>query len=153
MTLFPIADVSLYGESGNLGNGAGEHLFAGFTNQGNERRALVRFDLSSIPADATVTSVRLELTVDRTQAGPLSYGLHRVTTSWSEGVENAGDSEGRGASNPSGATWTRATLTTHWGAPGGDFETNASGSATVDALGTGVSWESAGLVADVQAWL
>jgi hypothetical protein len=152
VTLAPVADVTLYGESGNLGNGAGEHLFSGFTNQGNERHALVRFDLSSIPQGATITGVRLTFSVDRTQAGPLPFGLHRVSTSWSEGVENAGGEEGRGAPNPSGATWTRASLTTTWGAPGGDFEATSSGSANVDRSGA-ASWEGAGLMADVQAWL
>jgi hypothetical protein len=153
VTLATVADVTLYGESGNLGNGAGEHLFSGFTNQGNERRALVRFDISSIPQGATITRVRLTFSVDRTQAGPLPFELHRVSTAWSEGIENAGGEEGRGASNPSGATWTRASLTTTWGAPGGDFEATSSGSANVSAPGTVVRWEGAGLVADVQAWL
>jgi hypothetical protein len=152
VTLTPIADTTLYGESGDLGNGAGEHLFAGVTGRGNERRTLLRFDLSAIPASATLTRVRLTLTVDRTQAGPLGFGLHRVSTAWSEGVEDASGQEGRGAPNPSGATWTRASLSSTWGAPGGDFEAAASGSAIVDISGTQAVWEGAGLLADAQAW-
>ena len=40
-------DNSIY-EEGELSNGAGQYLFTGVTNQGNKRRALVKFSLSTM---------------------------------------------------------------------------------------------------------
>lgn len=153
-TLEPVADATLYEESGDEANGAGASVFAGRTAGGDLRRALLRFDVgAALPAGATVTSVELALTVTRTIAGPVPMGLHRLTAGWGEGASQPGGNGGQGApALPGDATWTWRTYPTQaWAAPGGDFVPLASASQTV--AGTGAyAWSGAGLVADVQAW-
>src|SRR5437870_4427463 len=66
------ADNTIYQDNTDNSNGAGQNLFAGNTGatSGNSpRRALLKFDLSTIPAGALVTSASLSLVVNRTQAG------------------------------------------------------------------------------------
>ena len=63
VSLTAVADNTMYSESGNVSNGAGTFCFTGRTNNGDIRRALVRFDLSSIPAGSTIDSVSLALTM------------------------------------------------------------------------------------------
>src|SRR5439155_6942286 len=48
--------------TGDISNGAGPHLFIGTNDQGNERRALVAFDLAgAIPAGSTINAATLTL--------------------------------------------------------------------------------------------
>lgn len=147
-------DTTIYSESSNA-NGAGQHLFAGFTARGNERRALLAFDLSALPEGAQITSVTLQLTVSRTQAGASGLSLHRLTADWGEGEEDSPGQEGSGtAAKDNSATW-RSNFhnASDWQTPGGDFEATASAQATALGVGSTVTFEGAGLVADVQAWL
>lgn len=155
-TLTPTLDTSLYQESGTVSNGKGSHLFAGRTANGAApaRRALLAFDLSGVPAGATITGAALTLNMNRTVAGPFAVRLHRVTASWGEGTSDAGSQEGTGAAATAGdATWTQRVVPgTGWANPGGDFEPSAS--ATVSVGGNGkYTWSGPGLVADVQAWV
>lgn len=60
-------DTTIFSES-SLSNGGGQHLFSGNTGQNTTRRALIGFDLASIPRGATITSVSLFLTVSTTRA-------------------------------------------------------------------------------------
>lgn len=154
ITLEPAADATLYEESGDEANGAGASLFAGRTAGDDRRRALLRFDLGALPAGATVTSVELVLSVTRTIAGPVSMQLHRLQGAWSEGASVPAGNGGQGApALPGDATWTWSTYPTlAWTAPGGDFVAAASASQDVGGTGT-YAWSSAGLVADVQAWV
>jgi hypothetical protein len=52
-------------------------------NNNSERRGLVRFDLSAIPANAIITSADLYLYETRAIPGQTTY-LYRVTRTWSE---------------------------------------------------------------------
>ena len=59
--LFPQKDNTLYLDvNGQLSNGQGVYLYAGMTQADSLRRGLVAFDLTSIPANATITAVRTE---------------------------------------------------------------------------------------------
>jgi hypothetical protein len=49
-------------------------------NNNADRRGLIRFDLSAIPANATITSAMLYLNETRQIPGQTTY-LYRVTTS------------------------------------------------------------------------
>ncbi len=156
VTLTAIRDTTLYEEpSGALSNGKGDSLFAGSTNNGSARRALVAFDLSSIPAGSTVTRADLVLTITRTQTGQQQIAVHRVAASWGEGSSNAQGNEGTGAAaTPSDATWVHRLFDRErWTRPGGDFVAQPSATAAAGGLGRATFPSSPGLVADVTAWI
>lgn len=145
--------------SGALSNGEGSAIFAGRSNQSSDsiRRGLIAFDLSSIPAGATIESVSLHLYMTQASGGATNVSMHRLLADWGEGISssgNGGAGGGGGAPSETGdATWIhRFYNTTNWATAGGDF--NATASATTSVGGVGAySWSGAGLVADVQLWL
>ena len=70
VTLTPTADNTIFSESQDISNGAGQFLFAGTLNQGPIRRALLKFDVASaIPPGAHIDSASLQLHVSRTISG------------------------------------------------------------------------------------
>ena len=153
-TLAADRDNSIFSDFTGNSNGAGD-LFAGrIVNGPGVRRALMHFDLSTIPAGSQVTSSSLTLQVTKTSgatAGNFTFGLHRLTRDWGEG-ESAGI--GMGAPAQTGeATWELAKFNQEaWTTAGGDFVATDSASRLVGNLGS-YKWESAGLAADVQMWL
>jgi hypothetical protein len=59
VTVPPLKDNTIYGESNDLSNGAGTSLFAGVTAMSAIRRALLAFDVAgTLPAGSTITSAR-----------------------------------------------------------------------------------------------
>ncbi len=154
ITLTPDRDNTLYGEDGTLSNGAGNSLFSGRTAVDTTRRALLHFDLSGIPDGATIQSVSLRLTMDKTISGARDVSLHRATRDWGEGSSHASGQEGGGApATPGDATWTFNFFSSSmWTLAGGDFV--GSPSATTSVAGNGnYTWTGPGLVADLQAWV
>jgi hypothetical protein len=137
-------------------NALGPFLYCG-KNAGNQaRRALIQFDLSSIPAGSVIESVNVRVVFER--GGPSSSGrnitLHRVTSAWGEGTSNAGLPGGTGAlATPGDASWDfRIFPNQAWTTPGGDFV--ATPSATiVSGLGLKTWLSTPELVADVQGWV
>src|SRR5882724_13074379 len=64
--LVPTQDTTIYSESGDLGNGAGEFVFSGRTSLSSSRRALLGFDVAgNVPAGATIKSATLTLHVSQ----------------------------------------------------------------------------------------
>ncbi len=151
ITFEPVADNTIYEENDNS-NGAGVYLFAGATNNNNARRALVRFDLSGIPAGATVTGAELQLSANRGDNSDIS--VHRLLAAWGEGTSQAPANQGQGTDPTDGdATWNfRFFQDSSWSTAGGDFVQQASASANV-ANGQRTSWSSEDLRADVQLWV
>jgi hypothetical protein len=162
VTLSPSRDNSIYEHPlGLLSNGAGPGLFAGRTNQGLIRRALLRFDVAgAVPAGSTITSVTLSLNLSRSNSGNVECGLHRLLVDWGEGTSVAPGEGGRGTTPSAGdATWLHTFFdASFWSSPGGqpgvDFAQTPSGTATIGAAMMPYQWSSTpGLVADVQSWL
>ena len=95
----PVKDNTLY-ESGTgaLSNGSGISMFAGKTNQGLVRRALIKFDvISNVPAGATITSATLTFKLDKSVPTAESVSIHTVSADWGEALSNAGStSDGDG---------------------------------------------------------
>jgi hypothetical protein len=148
-------DNTLYeSATGSLSNGAGPTCFVGRSGTGQIRRALLQFDLSSIPVGATINVVTLSLNMSMSNAGATDVSLHRVVADWGEGTSNAGISGGGGApSTPGDATWIHTFFDTSlWSTPGGDFIATSSATTSVGALGT-YTWSSAQMLADVQRWI
>ncbi len=160
VTLAAVKDNTLYQNStGQLSNGAGLHFFAGKTTttipaDQRVRRGLIAFDVSSIPAGSTITSVSLTLHMSRTTSGAQNIQMRRVLADWGEGSSGAGRGEGGGAaSTTNDATWVhRFFNTASWTTPGGDFATTVSATTSVNQIANYI-WSGSGLVADVQAWV
>lgn len=160
----PSKDNTIYSESTNsnaLGN-----LYAGragaMAPSGATRRALLRFDLTSIPAGATITSASLILTKNRGGASTTnSSDLHKLSADWGEGTsfDNPGTSPGAGggdgtAATTGDATWVhRFFSTSSWTSTGGDFVAASSASTVVNLTHGQYTWSGAGLIADVQSWI
>ena len=157
VSLEPSLDNTIYEDPpGENSNGAGLYLFCGTqASDGWARRALLQFDLSTVPPGSVVNSASLSLFVNQTISGAQSMGLHRVTTGWGEGTSDAPGQEGGGTAATAGdATWSSALHpSTPWTSAGGDFEAAPSALALVDAEGSTPTWSSAQLAADVQAWI
>jgi hypothetical protein len=157
VTLGASKDNTLYEDpDGTLSNALGPHFYVGKTGtKGFERlrRGLVAFDLSAIPAGATVTAATFRLTLSGSGFDkPIT--VHRVTKNWGEGTSNAGEPGGGGAQATAGdATWIDAVLgTSKWTTPGGDF--GATPSLTTAVLfNQAYDFAGPGLTADVQGWV
>ena len=157
-TLEPSADGTLYEDFfGDLANGAGGSAYVGDNSATEIRRAVMQFDLSVLPPNATVSSATLEITVQQVSpGGPPTRMLlvHRVTQDWSEGSSDAGDPGGGGISSETDdATWLhRSYPGTLWNTPGGDFFNTPSLGQTID-FPTRLQLSSPEMVADVQGWV
>jgi hypothetical protein len=154
ITLEASRDNTIFTE-GDLSNGEGSHLFAGRTLRGEQRRALLAFDLDGVvPAGATIESATLELQMNKTIAGAATFSVHRLLADWGEGSSDAALEEGMGiAAQPGDATWNHRSFSSLlWNTVGGDFTASSSASTSVAGVGN-YSWSGVGLVADVQAWV
>jgi hypothetical protein len=157
----PVADTDTYMTSGST---RGSYNYGGATTvqmnpyykQGSStdqyRGALLRWDLSSIPATATVSSASLTFYVTDTSA--TAYNLYKLRRSWVEGSND-------GASG-SGASWNYyGAGTGSWGTTGAQntssdrYDTNLWGASTTSFSSTGsktVDLNSSGIAA-VQDWI
>ncbi len=161
--LIPVADTAIFSAypDNNFGNST---LETGTNGVGAPGRALIRFDLSSIPANAIITDVELTMTVVRVppgdqHAGPIisDFNLYKMLVPWTEGTSgtNSGSIAQVGET-----TWDElgAGGVAAWGAPGGqvgtDFENNPSTTAGVGTTVGPIVWGTTPqFVADVQSWL
>jgi len=149
-------DNTLYEEvDGGLSNGAGNHFFAGRTLAFGLRRGVIHFDVSGIPPGSSVDSVELRLNLSNNSSGAASVALHAATADWGEGTSSAGGPEGGGAtSTPGDATWIHTFFPgSFWASVGGDFVPAASAATVVNTQGFYIWGSTAGLEADVQAWV
>lgn len=162
ISINPDRDNTLYErDAGELSNGSGPSLFFGQTGENANfvlRRALMRFDLSSIPPGSVIQNVSLAITVDLVppEATGFDATLHRVMSDWGESSSFAPGAGGGGAAAATGdVTWIHTFFDDQfWTTPGGDFVSAASGSTALSNDTTEFVFVSQpGLVADVQAWV
>jgi FlgD Ig-like domain len=159
VTLDPSKDNTLYfSATGQWSNGGGQYIFSGRSQIAEQRRAVMAFDLSGIPAGSTIQSAALTLHLSRTIFGPASLELRKLTKNWGEGVADADSNEGGGTvAGPGDATWIHTFYdTTFWTTAGGDFSAVVSATAIVDSsfVPGFFTWGSTPeMIADVQGWL
>ena len=103
-------------------------------------RALLQFDLSSLPTTTTIASATLQM-MATTLSGPASnLGVYQLTESWVEGS---------GSGTAGAANWTERQPGTAWTTAGGSF--NATVVASLSPTATGLhSWD---LTALVRSWV
>lgn len=139
-TFFPVADTTIAFGDDAQADGSTPTMIAGhlpFIEASS--RALVRFNLSSLPSGVVVTSATVELTAS-VVAGDVqniaqAHFLHRLTLGWTE----------------AGAGWTE-TGGSFWENAGGDFDPVADASVPIAGVGTYTFASTAGLVGTVQQW-
>lgn len=169
VTIPAVQDNTIYSESdSSFGQGWCLQVGRPTTNRGplRLRRALVRFDLSSIPAGNRIVSARLNLYRFELGGPGTSMRVFRVLQDWGEGSSGEADDcappprvFGR-APTESSSTWNYR----FYGAgsiweseggpvPGGNFRTSFSDSEYVDRINPGVGLTSEGLSADVTDWV
>jgi RHS repeat-associated protein len=112
ITLRPASqDCTISGGSSQNDSSCGtsaNYIRAGFN--GSPRRGLIKFNLSSIPANATVSDGTIALYLDATQSlnsNSDEYRLWRLTRNWTDE-----------------ATWNKFDGQNNWSNAGGDFETD-----------------------------
>ena len=112
-------------------------------------------DLEAIPAGSEITAVELEVRMNRTRAGSVSIGLHRVQADWGEAGSVAPGQQGSGGSAQSGdATWIHRFFSDQrWDNPGGDFDSSALTETSVAGTATYTFPSTPEFVALVQGWL
>jgi hypothetical protein len=146
--------------AGAFSNGKGIFSFVGKTleNPGAAlRRTVIAFDLSSIPANSTVTAASLSLTVSKIGPAPApgNISLFKLLKDWNEGPSiGGGTGGGQGPPSQTGdVTWIHTFYNTNfWTTPGGDFSPTVSATTNVPGTGT-FTWSSGGTIADVQSWV
>ncbi len=152
------ADNTLYeSATGALSNGAGQFCFVGTTSMGTRRRAVMSFDLSSIPAGSQILSATLTVNLSQVPMAPTptTVELHRLTAMWGESTSDAGTPGGNGTAAAVGdATWIHTESPgSLWATVGGDFVASASSTIPVNAVGSYTWGSTSGMVADVQGWI
>ena len=113
------------------------------------KRPLIQFDLSSIPAGATIVSAILSMTCTASAGADLVVGAHRSLVEWYEGNANGGTT----TINGSTWNWRNHIGSVPWNAGGGQATTDYVATATdnEDTTTTGVyNWN---VTADVQAFV
>jgi hypothetical protein len=87
VTLYPVADAYLLSGTPRVNYGAAQTLQIGRDTNGFVGRALFRFDLSAIPAGATVQSASFQAYLLQSSPTPatLPVGLRRIGVPWQEG--------------------------------------------------------------------
>jgi hypothetical protein len=112
-------------EAGDTANRGGENnVIVGMDNGSNTEHALVRFDLSSLPAGATITGATLRLNAFRENGGdPWNIEVHRVTEAWTEMGSNWNTSDGTSAwADGGGGSYDSVVVASHPGDATGWFE-------------------------------
>lgn len=127
------SDTSIRSPTSNNNYGADASLLV----QGGLAKALVQFDLASIPAGSTILSAQLSLY--HTAGGNDTVSAFRMTKPWTEGTGVAG----------LGATWNKYDGVNAWTAAGGDYDTAAGVAVVLPANNTWTTWD---LTARTAAW-
>lgn len=155
-TLNAVSDNTLIEDSsGSRSNGSTDAVYVGRTQRDGLRRGLIRFNVSTIPANATIQLVSLKLHLLRSRPEESNLKVHRCLNSWGEGASNYfGGVGGQALAND--ATWTHRFFGTSqlWANAGGDYLAQPSASKVIEGTENFTyTITGAGLVADLQQWL
>jgi uncharacterized repeat protein (TIGR01451 family) len=85
-----------------------------FSNRSPQQRMLFRFNLSSLPPNAIISSAQLRLVKVGGNNTAHNLSAHPITNAWTEGTGACGGGTGN-------VTWNNRTTGTPWGTAGGDF--------------------------------
>lgn len=142
-TINPNPTIDSYLSEQNTGRNYGNctTLLVDGQNGARAYRGLLKFDVSSIPANAIINSASLSLTATAVQsANPFSIDVHRMTRDWTEGAQ----------CNTNGTpNWNDYSAGNPWTALGGDYNATVRGTTSVSTTGS-YNWTITSLV---QEWV
>lgn len=158
VALVSVADNTLIEDpAGEYSCGAAQYFFAGrvgVNGGGYLRRGALRFNLSSIPAGATINAVSLKMycsAAGLTSSYPVA--LKKFLLSWGEGTSVAFGGGGADAT-VGDVTWNlRFYPGQPWPTPGGAFSTVTSATKNISGIAFYTWTTTPAMVADVQGWL
>ena len=134
-----VADTTISGNNGAMASGGTTHMIVGHLDPSHANtpaRALLRFDLSSLPSGIVVTSVTLKVSVTASaSAATDTHSLHVLNASWTE----------------TSATWIDSGVGP-WEEPGGDFAGPPDASVGFSGPGAYTFASTARLITTVQTW-
>jgi len=136
ISLTSVADTTISeGDVAHASGGGTDLIVGGLVNFPAACRGLLKFDLSSLPSSAVITSATVTVTVTKSRGGAVQDGhtLHRLTASWDE----------------TGAMWFNSGFV---GWEGGEFLEDADAGAVFGDMGTYTFASTSGLLAAVQLW-
>ncbi len=139
VNLTSIADNDIWKGATNANYGSCNIIFldGNFVN-----RSLLKFDLSGIPSNATITSATLSLVKTGGSNSATNVNVHRITADWAEGSGPCSGSSG--VSN-----YNKRLSGTNWGTAGGDYDSTVEAVTSVGGNAT-YSWSINNLV---QNWV
>ncbi len=161
MVLEAVKDTSLFSETGvggeELSNGTGP-LFAGLNTGSQVRRALLAFDLSSVPASSRFASAVLRLNVTQASGAagtnPRFSILNRMLANWGEAATFS--ATGGVAAQPGDPTWLQSAFSSsspvYWTNEGGSYAPETSASTAIRLTGPH-TWEGPQMVQDIHQWM
>ncbi|MBK5226454.1 MAG: DNRLRE domain-containing protein [Thermoleophilia bacterium] len=150
--LVTIQPASVQGQDTWITNSGATLNYGGSTdlNIGNQsaasdnRRSLLKFDLSAIPVGSTINSATMSLYQHAQQDATIpQLGVYYATHSWTEGT-------GNGTATADGATWNSYNGISNWTSSGGDFNGTAQATATARSSNAWVDFSITGLA---QSWV
>ena len=121
-TFTSVADSWVYGNSPSANYGTSTEMEVKSDN-GQNGRSFVRFDVSSVPGGSTVSSATLTLCATEVAVATRTYELHRVAASWVEtsvnwsnqpGVSGGATDSATTPATPACMTWTVTTDVQAW---------------------------------------
>lgn len=108
--------------------------------QNSAKRAILEFNLSSIPADQNIDNAVLMLYMYNDGPGAdVNITAHRITRSWVEGTRGYTDN---------GATWRKYDGTSDWNTYGGDYDSGVEALTTTNTQNQWYEWNITDLVSD-----
>ena len=132
-----------------LNFGGGTNLYIG--SAGQLARALIKWNLSSIPAGSTITSATMSLYARSNVAGnALTIDAHRVLRSWVEGTQQ---SSNRTLDNPDSACWTEYGNGAAWAVAGASGPTDMAPEILASTAKSGTGWFTWDITSAVQHWV
>ena len=137
LDIYPIDDNYLANKNASDNFGACNDFLVGSRSASEISRAIMKFNLSSLPVGATITSAKLTMTKTGGNNAIASFGMHRITQAWTEGLGGCGGSTA--ASN-----WNQRQTGTSWASAGGSF--GAAESTTSVGSDAQYSWDVKNLV-------
>jgi uncharacterized repeat protein (TIGR01451 family) len=152
VTLTASKDTSIDSLNPTLNYGASTSLAEnrGGGNTLGTRQILTQFDLSSIPAGASITSAQFRMTKTDSSNPAINFQIYPLLKSWTEGTANGTAGVASFNQRNSGTAWTGAGTAFNSLAPSPDFGSLLA-ETTVNGAGT-YTWSAAALLSQVQSW-